>query len=489
MEDLHSIERRIDTVLFRYETAVIKKTLPKSKLVMFVEEDGILYYRGRFEEDNVFSQVDLDKVPFLDAQQCLGRKPVVLADSEIFFAFLVAVHMIIVPHSGNSATARQIAKRMFVHSNPQKMIKKLRNDCSKCQMVLKKTVELEMRTHSFARTMLAPVFYNSMVDIAYGFPGQAYLNARKRVEIYALVIVCILSGATDILALEGLETQNVVQALERHSARHGVPAHLFVDNGTQLKALKSANFQLRDVHTQVFESMGMKVTVSNPLAHEERGRVERKIGIVRRTLEKSLVGTKIPVQTALQWETVFAKIANTIDDLPLAKGNSDSASRFGFEILTANRLKLGRNNFRSLAGEGISIDVTPNLSKLLDRNRQLYHTWYQLFIDEIQDLNLRPRKWCTSSRPPVVGDTLIFVMNDSSYTKSDRQWKLGRAIEVSKDSVKIEYYVGTSRASVLSPRVIVRSPRDVAILFSLNELFPNSKEYFLANSSKTTNKE
>ena len=67
-----------------------------------------------------------------------------------------------------------------------------------------------MKKHHFARTMIAPVFYNSMMDIAYGFPGQAYLNARKRIDVFALVIVCILSGATDIL--EGLETQNVLYA-------------------------------------------------------------------------------------------------------------------------------------------------------------------------------------------------------------------------------------------------------------------------------------
>ncbi len=40
-----------------------------------------------------------------------------------------------------------------------------------------------------------------------------------------------------MLAFEGLETQDVVLAIERHSSRHCVPAILFVDNGTQLMAL------------------------------------------------------------------------------------------------------------------------------------------------------------------------------------------------------------------------------------------------------------
>ena len=62
-------------------------------------------------------------------------------------------------------------------------------------------------------------------------------------KIYALVIVCIMTGTTNILALEGLETADVVQALERHASRHGIPAVIFVDNGTQLKTL-SENFRI-----------------------------------------------------------------------------------------------------------------------------------------------------------------------------------------------------------------------------------------------------
>ena len=42
----------------------------------------------------------------------------------------------------------------------------------------------------------------------------------------------MLTGATHILMLEGLETQHVVQAIERHASRYGVPGELFIDNGT-----------------------------------------------------------------------------------------------------------------------------------------------------------------------------------------------------------------------------------------------------------------
>ena len=55
-------------------------------------------------------------------------------------------------------------------------------------------------------------------------------------------------------------------------------------------------------------------------------------------------------QTVLQWETLFAKIANTVDNLPMAKEDTSNSSNLGYEIITPTRLKLGRNNYSSLEG-------------------------------------------------------------------------------------------------------------------------------------------
>ena len=58
-------------------------------------------------------------------------------------------------------------------------------------------------------------------------------------------------------------------------------------------------------------------------AHSERERVERKIRSLRESLEKMGVNTNHP-QTVLQWETLFVKIANTVDNLPMAKGDTSN---------------------------------------------------------------------------------------------------------------------------------------------------------------------
>ena len=472
------IQAQVETVIFRHETKMLKKTMPARKLAKFEEQDKILYYPGRLSMDNPFRFEDLDEVPFLDAPDVVGVTPVVAANSEIFFAYLMAVHLKIRPHVGNTTTLREIAKKMFVFPSPKQSVQQVRADCTKCRMIINKTIELEMAKHQFARTMIAPPFYNAMIDIAFGFPGQPYKNARKRLEIYALVMVCLLTGATNILALEGLETQDVVAALERHAARYGIPAHIFIDNGTQLKTLRRAEFSVRNLQLQASEAMGMKVSVSNAKSHEERGRVERKIKFLRSSLSSITEGRNLPVQTAIMWETLFAKISSTIDDLPIAKGNSSNRDAWGFEILTANRIKLGRNNNRSLEGAGIEVDLAPNMIKLLQRNRQIYQSWYQLFMDEIHNINLRPDKWTKSSPMPVVGDIVMFVMTDAKASKEARQWKLGRVHSVSKRTISIQYSTSSNKSQQTTKHTVERNPRDVSIIVALEDLYTNSKDYF-----------
>ena len=121
---------------------------------------------------------------------------------------------------------------------------------------------------------------------------------------HARVIVCLLTSATSIAVLDGLTTQTVVMALERHASRYSMTAHIFVDSGTQLEKLVDTRFSLRDING--WESQGKKFTVmvSKPKAHEQQGRVEYEIKAVRKLLQ-SFSDTAELVNTLLGWETTF----------------------------------------------------------------------------------------------------------------------------------------------------------------------------------------
>jgi len=376
-------------------------------------------------------------------------------------------------HAALEPTVKEIHKIMKVPNGLRNLIRKVISDCIKCRLLEKKTLELRMANHPEARTILAPCFHSCMMDICYGFKGQAYKRARTTIKIYGLVIVCLLSGATNIMALEGIETQDICAALERHSNRYGVPGFIYVDNGTQLKALQYVSFAIRDLDAQIQDKLGIKIIVSNAKAHSERGRVERRIRVLRESLEKLRVDTTNPM-TCMQWDTLFSRISNMIDNLPIARGDSSNETALGYEIITPNRLKLGRNNYRSLEGCGIDLTMSSNFTRILDRNRDIYRDWYQTFINNVHLLNLRPKKWLKSSRLPIVDDIVLFVFNDNSYAKESVVWKLGRVSKIEKTRVSIDYAMKVNGVK----QTIVRSVRDISIVYSVGEMMINTVDHF-----------
>ena len=102
-------------------------------------------------------------------------------------------------------------------------------------------------------------------------------------------------------------------------------------------------------------------------------------------LEKLGVKTSVSL-TCIQWDALFSRISNTID--------------------------------RSLEGCGINLKMSPNFTKLLDRN-------------------LCPNKWLRSSRLPITFDFVLFVFNDGNLSKDSVTRKLGRVSTVENTKVSI----------------------------------------------------
>ena len=136
-------------------------------------------------------------------------------------------------------------------------------------------------------------------------------------------------------------------------------------------------------------------------------------------------------------------------------------------------LNLKRQRKRSLEGNGIDLEMSSNFTKILDRNRSIYQQWYQTFIDNIHLLNLRPNKWLKSDRLPLVDDIALFVFNDGNCSKESICWKLGKVLDVTRNKVTLRYSIKSR-----DDQVIVRSLRDVSIIYSVGEMISNTVEHF-----------
>ena len=135
-------------------------------------------------------------------------------------------------------------------------------------------------------------------------------------------------------------------------------------------------------------------------------------------------------------------------------------------LLQIHRLKLGRKSYRSLEASGIKLDMFSNLITLLERNCELYTEWYQIFIDSIHMLDLRPNKWLKNSRLPVMIGILLFVFNDSEHGKGGMDRRLGKITAVNGTQVSFSYFLRGSKAKVSPLHTVQRSARDISILYA-----------------------
>ena len=99
----------------------------------------------------------------------------------------------------------------------------------------------------------------------------------------------------------------------------------------------------KDIKNHLYKEVNVDFDVCPVGGNHVHGKVERGIKEVRKSLELSMANERLSV---LEWETLSADIANTINDLPLALGNITGDFE-QIDLLTQNRLLLGRDNDRS----------------------------------------------------------------------------------------------------------------------------------------------
>ena len=112
-----------------------------------------------------FKFADLDFIPFLDVHEITRSLPVVLSDSPILYAYIMRIHLSRIQDAVLDVTVKAVSNKMFVPEKLGAVVKKIRTDCSRCRIILKKTSELRMAEHPESRTILAPPFYHAMMDI------------------------------------------------------------------------------------------------------------------------------------------------------------------------------------------------------------------------------------------------------------------------------------------------------------------------------------
>ena len=139
------------------------------------------------------------------------------------------------------------------------------------------------------------------------------------------------------------------------------------------------------------------------------GKVERKIKEINASLQKTVHNERLSI---LQWETICSVISNSINDLPLAIGNVIDVENM--DLLTPNRLLLGRNNNRSPTG---NLLVSSDPSKLIKQSSKIYEIWFESWLLNHVPKLMHQSKWFHHERNLRSGDVVLFTKVDSLLLK------------------------------------------------------------------------
>ena len=445
----------------------------------FDKNEKVWKHCGRMLERREIEYRDVEVEEFLDSSTISFVQPVAMGTDPIVFQLLLHIHWEVFPHKGVNSTNRLIANILYVVRGGY-VVRALRDECQRCRIILKKHIKECMGSIPPEKLIISPAF--SFVQIDVGGPFKAYSRHGKRsvLEVNALVIVCITTGAVSIMVLETLEAPSVVKGLIRHSCRYGYPIIGYTDKGTGLKKGLGVQVELINFDRVISKETGMKLILKPTQSHESRGKVERVIQVLKKYIQERQ--DEMLTQSIMDWETTFSYVSNFINNLPMARmTNSRSLSYDIAEILTPNRLLLGKNNQRSpnyiIEEQGVTH------KERLSKNNKILQAFFTLLNRMTPDLVDRP-KWHKSSEVfPKVGDYCLFKHKESNMGSENEHWKIGKVIEIrkSESNATSEIYVLEYRTAIKQKKkkaadwkIVVqktdRAARELVILFTLEEI-------------------
>ena len=111
-------------------------------------------------------------------------------------------------------------------------------------------------------------------------------------------------------------------------------------------------------------------------------------------------------------------MANSVNNIPIGLKNKCELLE-SLDILTANRLLLGRNNNRNPT---VPLKVTHDLRQIIESNNSIMNVWFQNWLICHVPTLLEQPKWFVNDRDLTVGDVVLILKSDKEF---DRQYQYG----------------------------------------------------------------
>ena len=474
-DDLLNSARRY---FFLKATAEIKQFVDPSKFEKkSVLKDGILYHTGRIlSTQEINGQIGLGDVA-LDLQDSTFVVPMTDENSPIAYAIVSETHWYNqdVKHGGIESVLRYSQQMAFIIGG-RNLVKKIKKECVKCRIIHKKGVRAAMGPVGNNNLKVAPAFYYCQVDICGPFSAYSPVNKRASLKVWFVVFCCTVTGAVDCRVMENYTADSFVLAFSRFACRYGYPKVVMPDEGSQLvKGCQDLIISFSDIRHKISVEYGVEFKTCPVGAHYVHGKVERKIQEIKRSITKTIRNNRLSV---LQWETLGQQIANSINNMPICLGNKIELLE-NLDILTPNRLILGRNNNRNPTAP---LEISNDFRRIIEGNNDIFTVWFREWLISFVPKLIEKPKWFVSEQNIGIGDVVLFLKSEQEF---DRQYQYGIITKtvISRDGVvrvvEIEYQNHGENVK----RTTKRGVRDLVIIHTIDEIGISRELHDLANKA------
>ena len=252
-----------------------------SLLSPFIDRENILRVGGRLSRSSIPSD---------------RKHPMLLPENHAVTKLVLVHHHETVGHQGNHLTHGSLRENGFHIMNGKTLIRKMIENCVICRRLRAPLMTQVMADLPADRLEETPPFTNTGLDVFGHYFVHDGKNTRRNnatKKVWAIIFVCLVTRAIHIEMLPSMDTSSFRNALRRFLAIRGTCRVLRSDNGTNFVAAKRQMERREQLNVEEIRDELMTKNCEwkfNPAAASHcGGSWERKIGCVRRILDKTLL--------------------------------------------------------------------------------------------------------------------------------------------------------------------------------------------------------
>ena len=472
-----------------------KQFCPKGVLSRHARsKNGLMVSNNRWEEtcvikDTLELKVDIPEFGIKSDAPFMDR------NSPVAVALALHIHTSIANHRGPEFC--RLASMNFIEIyQGQRLFESIAKDCIMCKRRVKRKMYASFGQAHPAQLNIGCVMSVCQVDMSGPYNVRTHLRAKGTrgrpsvTKVYAVHAVCTMSHVSQSMVVEDYTSDSFLSAITRLSCNYGIPRTILIDpSSTEICGLINAAVTLKDPLGQVTMENGINLEICavGGEAHARHGLVERRIGMIKNTLEAHW--GDISSVSILSFQGILDQVDNVLNSTPLGYSQCHERSPTS-RLITPNHFRIGRSNNRTPGGpiqlpetRGLMLKTVTNLTQALVK---------YLTIKAIPQLLVKP-KW--TKETPVnlnTGDLVLFQKRTGALNP---KWKMGRvAGKESEHIVELKYsnaeeiLLPLSKQDTLRPSsVIHHTRRDVRTLVKLYSLEDPSTNADLAYLQKWHN--